>query len=446
MHTTFYKRLFEVRFLHEYYLSDRTQNGTLFFSKSIGAQQDYLDEEVASGRYDIFKDLHIEPSPATARLLSGRRLKFKQTVTGFIVGAEVKMEDLNGAVKYKPATHIENGLRLAFFIRLKNRDFRAFTAMRMRQNDIPAYYLFTNAGKPFVSSAFVSLAEEPPVFASGNTYEPGELVRFNTDLKEAVTRTQITDTDHWSPVNAEGYVNENNRSVVSKRFSWKWTASPQSVRFSLINELLPPNEQELKVIHAVFTESNQTKQLDFSRKTPDADQTIGDAIPDGFYTLEVAGLINSFSRKIYLHSELDAHNATAQTPGLLGMVQIETTVNSAGVPFLDDAGYLRREPLPGGDSSHIIYEVRWLNRSAWWRYRSSQDKELKAIGFAIPHLTQKGKDLVSKRPLRLASFQKFLALGVNLPNATPELLRPDSGGRYYADIVVTKVPNLIDSI
>lgn len=446
---TLFKRLFEVRFLHEYYLGDRELGGALFFSKTPGERHTYLKKVIEKGQYNILNDLIFEPTPETSSLLRGHRLKFAHNATGFLLGGEIVQET---AGKYKLKNPLETGLRLSFYVRIKNPLFRSFTALRLRPPDISAFYFFTNAEKQASGVPNVSLAEPALPFETGRTYEPGELALLNGTLQEAVAVTTTPSPAAWTPVAGEGYVTEHDRQALGKQFRWPWAADPQTVQFTLLDETLTGDDARIKTIEVVLSDRNKSAALDFSRKFPAPGQRLGDPIPDGFYTLEAKGTFDTFSKRIYLHGELAAGNPpvprpgmVSSPPGLLGLVQIVVTEPGEGAPFVDADGYVRREALPDGALSHTIYEVRWLNRSTWWRYRSDRDLSLTAIGDAAALLGQQGKDLVSAKPMRFYAGRIGLSASVNLPNAKPEQLKPEANGRYYSDIPVSKIANLIDA-
>jgi hypothetical protein len=453
MTTALFKRLFEVRFMHEFYLSDPDPGGMLFYSKTPAVQQTFLNKQIERGKYNILNDLDFEPTPETIKMLRGRRLKFFRNATGFVIGAQVREETLLGNIKrYKLAIPLEKGVQFSFYVRVKNHFFKSFTAMRLRPEGLAPFHFFTNTGKILANSPMVSLAEPIPAFQSGRMYEPGELIINNGQLQENVIATQTQAPSAWSSVQGNGYISENDRRVLGKQFRWNWVANPQTVVFTLLDDTQQGNAAIIKNFSYVFTDTNRSVALNFSRKTPAAGQTIGDTIPDGYYTLEAKGTFDTFTSKLYLHGELSAGNPqvsaqslTSTQSGLLGIVQIGSVQANSGAPFLDDNGYLQSLLLPDGTPSHIIYEARWLNRSIWWRYRSDRDLKLQAIGAANSLFDSTGNDLVSKNPVRFQDGQITLANGVYLPNPKPDFLHPDPSGRYMVDILISKISNLIDA-
>ncbi|HNM25795.1 MAG TPA: hypothetical protein PKL15_10210, partial [Saprospiraceae bacterium] len=275
MSTLIFKRLFEVRFLHEFYLADNEQAGQLFFEKPADEQRTYLQKTILQGRYDILRDLDIEPTPETEARMGGRQIKMGRNATGFFVGLEVLPENGGSPALFKPRKPLETGFRLSFWVKLRNPGFPAYTALRLRQPEsLNAFYLWTNAGKSPPGAGFPALSEPAPVFFPGQTYEPGEIVRIGGDLYEAVARTQNANAANWAVTNGLGYTTESDRKALPKQFPWYWTAAPGPATFTLST----PAGDEVKKITVNVTENSRRIPLNFSRRVL-ADGSPGAAIP-----------------------------------------------------------------------------------------------------------------------------------------------------------------------
>src|SRR5262245_11332006 len=81
--TTGYKRLFEVRLLHHYWLDE---GATVFDQFGDQAKR---DSRLLT--YDARSFLVIEPTPATEKALAGHECLFKETPAGFVVVAPAKL-------------------------------------------------------------------------------------------------------------------------------------------------------------------------------------------------------------------------------------------------------------------------------------------------------------------------------------------------------------------
>ncbi|MBL7803247.1 MAG: hypothetical protein JNL02_05895 [Saprospiraceae bacterium] len=451
MSTLVFKRLFEVRFLHEFYLAEHGQGVQLFYEKSPAERRTYLEKMILEGRYDILRDLDIEPTPETAARLRGRQMKIGRNATGFFVGIEVVPETIGASTTYRPRKMPETGFRMSFFIRVKNTRFRAFTALRLRQaKNLPAFYFWTNAGKTSASAGFPSLSEPAPAFTTGQTYEPGEIALIGSDLYEAVAATQNSSAANWAAVAGQGYTTENDRIALPKQFPWTWTDTPGPAVFTLND----PAGGEVKKIEAVVTENSRRIPLNFARRVQ-PDGAPGAPISDGYYRLLVQGGSTNLDLQVYLNNELSGGAPSGPAPGqlfstsnLLGMVEIVHNDASQALPLFDADGRLLQVPLSGGGSSHPVFEVRFLSRSAWWRYRSDRGLPLLAENEAALLLDPSGNDLVTKQTRRFFNAPQGLyttpgAPAVWLPNPPPEALRPAPDGKLFAETLISKIPNLI---
>lgn len=107
---TGYKRLFEVRVLHHYYLDDGFQD----FTAMNAAEQ---ERRLLSG-YDVRQFLSFTPTASTENLLKGLDLKFRTTPTGFLVAAP---DDIT----------IPADLRVEVVTEVQHPDFLQYTALTL---------------------------------------------------------------------------------------------------------------------------------------------------------------------------------------------------------------------------------------------------------------------------------------------------------------------------
>ena len=86
--TVYFKKLVEVRVLHDYYLnSDKNPE---YFSLNDANRALILDTKINNDQYDIWADLFIEPTPETQKTMDGCHIRFVRQKTGFILGIRVK--------------------------------------------------------------------------------------------------------------------------------------------------------------------------------------------------------------------------------------------------------------------------------------------------------------------------------------------------------------------
>lgn len=452
METLNFQRLFEVRLLHEFYLSDREMGGALFFDRSAAERQAMLPELLLQRRFDLRNHLTFEPTPATLTLLKQHRLRFWQNATGFVVASQVNRVE-NG--RFRPTIPVVIPTRAAFYIRMKDARFLAYTATGIDRQAPLAFHYFHTENKNLGLAAELNLGEPLAEAQAGRTYFPGELALIGGVAHQALQRTLSNVPQNWVAVPNHGYWNPVHRTLTGKLLRWHFAAAPigivkRQVRFELRNSdgvLVKQFEREIG-------KAEQELLLDFTRQDLTGANGLPVHLPNGRYTLQVEEDGTPMEYVLYLHDAVAPGNpvvsrrdvVTAMPGGLLGMVDIQlygAQLNDATV--LDSEGLIRQLSLPNGQPSHPIYEIRCLNRSLWWRYRSDRGLTLQAQGIAAAHFTQEGADLISNVPHRLHAQQLQIAPGLNIPAPRPDQLRLDPPNRLLAEVMVPRIRNLIET-
>lgn len=114
-----YKRLFEVRLLHHYWLDD----GSTLFDKLATP----LKKDSRLQTYDSRRLLKVSPTPSTESLLAAKRCIFKPTAPGFIVAAPVNVQFATDTV-------------LQFVVSIKDARFYTYTALTLRSQKIYEFF------------------------------------------------------------------------------------------------------------------------------------------------------------------------------------------------------------------------------------------------------------------------------------------------------------------
>ncbi len=112
---TGYRRLFEVRVLHHYYLDDGFQD----FTALNDAEQ---ERRLLSG-YDVRQFLSFTPTASTEGMLKGLDLTFRTTPAGFLVAAP---DDIS----------IPSNLRVEVIVEVQHPDFLQYTALTLPSRKI----------------------------------------------------------------------------------------------------------------------------------------------------------------------------------------------------------------------------------------------------------------------------------------------------------------------
>ncbi|MBA5871658.1 MAG: hypothetical protein GDA68_16940 [Nitrospira sp. CR2.1] len=350
-----YKRLFEVRFLHDYYLygTEPGNGGSVksFFAMSAENQTTRLDELVRSGRYDMRKDLDLLVGANDEQLFRNHRMKLVRTATGFFVGMQVKRVVANGGeIRFQPEilppvdTYVTIGLSIA------NPFFGAISNLRLDQ-DVDNIYYFTNGDARDDLSLAAPIAQLVP----GQRYRMGDLALVGGSVKQAVADNNGS-ASFWSTVAGKGLVNQGDRSL-SPREEWyrNWRAT---VRLR--------SEHPVGVLRIALMSKN-------GRLTP-----------------------------------------------------------------IDENGLLTARFNSASRTAYPIFEVRFLSRYTYWRYRKRSgfgEREIETImNGAGSILERHGKEFVTKNPRPLTRERSaWSEASIRLQDAQPGAIKAE-GGKIFSDV------------
>ncbi|WP_298740437.1 hypothetical protein [uncultured Chitinophaga sp.] len=409
---TTYKRLAAVHILHPWYLDTEQQR---YYELSAADQDAVLTAQLQTGRYDLLQNMLLEPTPATAALLRGHKMVYRQQAQGLLLGIAVATTTKDGELRYRPQIAPDNNLRLQFYIRIK--DPLLLSRSNLRINPVfPAIYYFTNDGST-AGKAFPSLSVPMQDFADGRLYEMGETAVVNGAPSQALTPTH-TAAQGWLALTDRQYISEYDRILLPFHFSYRIeTAGVEEASFEL-----KQGAAIIKTLSFQRPEGLQEVTLDFRAKGSEAPPE------NGIYTLAVSGS-NNYERTytIYL-------NNTLYRPDVWGLLDIVLHTTDPAFSLLDDEGLLAAP-------AHPVFELRFLNRAAYFKYYFQQ-KEPPVTDPAwneLPAPAGIRKVIISKQPIPLIrAYQQISYDTVQLPNPDGSLISRQDG-RICADTMLTRI-------
>jgi hypothetical protein len=433
MATTVYKRLCEVRILHDYYLSK--PDLTSIYALNQNDQTNLLKERIALEQYDIRNYLEIIPSAATLDIMKNYAIRMALLPSGFLIGVKVKPQ-LNGAgeEEYLPALTLTDGVQLGFRLKFKKANFNAYTNLKIQQS-APVRYYFTNNNDDGLK-IFPSLSRPVSNFLPGKIYETGELALIGGKLKEAREDTSNPGGAFWNPVKGMGLANEQDRILLPKLYPYTFSGDMTTAEITLKK----PDGSEVKKIQVNNVKALQTYYLNFRQTIP----AIGKApenIEDGRYLLEISGDTSTETILVFLSDELYQSSD-------MGALVIETNVTDELFRVLKDNGTLiTKKKADGTFEPHPVYEIRFKRRSTYWRYRSDSGGKLKAPNSTNPFLQADNKHLVTKELRALTFYPTFFedASGskIHLPTPKAGSIIKDTK-RLFSDIYISPIKGLIE--
>lgn len=432
MASIIYKRLFEIKILHEYYLSESATNN--YFSLPENQRDTLLNNKIMNQSYNIWNDLLIKPTQATLDILKGNQLRFVSTKSGFMIGARVRSEINNAGVEeFSPVIKIDPETEMNFHIGLRNQYFNNYTNLKLNRST-PAIHFFTNKN-PNGDKVFPSLSRPVQPFTFSTTYEMGELAVISGMVKQAVTQTNSSTAGNWEDTKGEGFVNEADRILLPHVFNYSFPRTTSTAQFVL-------KEGSGAIVKDILLKSDSAVRNYALDLRTDKD---GKTIKDGEFTLDAIDDTGSSKDHNLLLSE-EKYIAKG-----FGTINISTNPSDPEFRLLKASGALITERTNGNiTTAHPVFEIRLKSRQTVWRYISRNGKSLSAIGKSPDHLDNLAGALHSKSPRPLLStpieFERTDPNNDNsifLPNPENTSIHMDQA-RHYSNIYVSKIKNLID--
>jgi hypothetical protein len=418
-----YRRLFFIRILHGFFLDT---DGVPYYTLTPEKIDQQLGATVANGQYTLMNDLIIQPSEETNAILKGHRLLYRVLPHGLLVGCAVNDETVNGVLKSKPVIPVNTSLRLQFYISSRNA-FKNYSSTRI-DPVIPAAYYFTNDNSK-AGINYPSLSVPVMPVTEGRFYQMGETAIINGKCQQAALPTKKSATG-WADLKLDkiNYVSEYDRILVKKKFNYLFDVKG----IKEANFELQQNGQVVKAIKVSDNNSLSEVMVDLEAKD---DKT---PIEDGRYQLKVSGTDNYiWESELYLDNQL-------YVPGRLAVLDIALHTEDPKFSALDKDGYLQGQD----ESVYPTMELRFLNRSTYWKYYFQQKGPTKGDPLWIESLLPKppgiDKVIVSTKPRPLTkALQKVKYDQDLLPNPSEQRLGMENDGvngvRICSEILLTKI-------
>src|SRR5690349_7541761 len=140
MTQTIYKILFEVRLLHEFYLTQ--EDGTVIFSKAAAADRDlFLQQFFQVGRRSINSDLGYSVPDASLPFFEDHRMRLLETYSGFRIAIEVDPATDGALTAFSPKIPFPQDTSITVFIDRSNSNIDAYTFARVKNTIGRTMYL-----------------------------------------------------------------------------------------------------------------------------------------------------------------------------------------------------------------------------------------------------------------------------------------------------------------
>lgn len=415
-----YKPLFEVKLLHEYYVT-RNDGSSVFEKVSQQERLDFLAAEYALGTESINNDIHFEFPDFLKPAYESHFLKIIPTYSGFKVVTKVNRQILNDqTLVYIPFASLPEDLNIYILFLRTTSIIDSFTNSRI-QRPFPSTYLFSNDDLPG-NRVFPFLTNPVPAFNAGFTYEQGELSEGASGIQGYYNDGN---SDKMYEVTGAGFANEADRILLPGKFRYTFpdSAGLTSASFTL-------KDKDGNVLKS-YIETNTTgifrdTLLNFSSFSN----------PDTPFTLEVTGN-NGYAAThiLYLSDELLITNPWA-------VLSIKSNATNTDFNLLASDGNLimRRDPV-GNWTNAPIFEIPVKSRFVFWRFMNNKGNELDINPSLTDYVNKENNVLITKRPVAMTrSFFLLRKEGSNdtvyVPNPDTDEIKIESARRICLNIRV----------
>ena len=434
-----YKILFEVRVLHEYYLT-LPDGQSIFNLPNQNDRIEFIKHRFLKDDRSINSELSFNLPDSLKKTFDNYRLRLLPAYSGCKVAIEVKRQTLgDGTVVYTPKVPLPADLNIHLLLTRINDSPDSYSNMKLRKATNAVYYL-SNEDIPGIKT-FPSLSNPISAFDASVDYEQGEPAFFGVnDIREFYIDKD--GNSQWLNVAGTGFVNENDRILFPISFYYTFQATENVTEAQVVlkdkdgNPVVisrDPYGTTKSLLQFKSSSPLQKIRMDFS--TSDAMTLPRSSMSANLvYSLEITDN-NGLTRKtpvIFYNDAFVQQNNWA-------VVNIKPTVTNAAFNLIDSTGFLITRQNP--DTTIVpppVFEIRAKSRIAYWRY--IHDKRKKLINDHLDFLFEQGDNLVTLLPRPLTYYYTLFKKPDNslhyLPGPKPFDMVRMEGEKIYADIIV----------
>lgn len=358
-----YKILFEVKLLHEYYLT-RIKGDNIFDGADADARNIFLLEQFKNGNRSINNDVNFIIPELQLQLFKNHHLRIIPSYCGFKIAIKCKDKiAVDGSIVYKPFVPLPDDLNIMIVVHQKN-NISSFSNTPFKKPFASVFY-FSNDNTLSVKQ-FPFLSAPVPTVDNSIVYEQGEITLFpNGTINVFLNNGAATP---WKELNGTGYINETDRLLLPLSFQYVFTAADNitEAQFSLKDAA----GTIIKNISATSSTALRSVLLNFRT---DGDRLITLPAAESIYTLDVSAS-NGYNRSFKLLFAVDEINLS----GVAGLISIKTKVANAAFNLTDNEGLLYTRILPGAIKKPApVFELWMKSRMVYWKFSNNKFRKIK---------------------------------------------------------------------
>jgi hypothetical protein len=393
-----YKSLFEVNIRHHFFLNKGQQEWDSMSQEEKDTQE---------AKFDVKEILDISPTPDCVKLLNAHNCIFKKTATGILIGIKAEPDEVNVG-KFKPYISLNDEETFRFSVQLKDYNFLNYTALSLQSARNRTHILTNSAIND--SNLFPALTSIPPVFESGKTYMPGDMLSdsatnqtklFTALVKTTDNPTGSSDwlTENLGPNIPVSYINVNDSYAAANGIFTYTMKEKDALPIAQINDASGNSiNPKIEILQGDF----RILQIDMTK------------FKEGIYSVHVESSNTVYSDDVTFYL-LQSSN----TPFAL----VEIKVKSKQTDY---------DLIVEGDLTSPVFEIRFRNRQTHWRYVGKKFTTPFITDTPLP-LTRYGNIEIFKPPDQENSE------AVLLPNPSTSLIKAEAlkstnETKYFSEI------------
>jgi len=425
-----YKTLFELRLLHEFYLTRR--DGTTVFEKLTQEEREtFLHEEFMEGNDPINDDVQFCFPQGMKSKYESLYLKILPTYSGCRIAVRVNAKTLpDQTTVFEPYIPFSTDMHI-FILALKNNQNLEFFSNKRLRSAIPATYYFSNA-EVDGAKTFPFLTNSVPVQDGSYMYEQGELSLSGAVVQEFYRNGN---TDVFRDVKGNGFANESDRILLPGRFDYVFADNSNLTQVTLNLKDYQGNEL---VSFSIDDDAGLGEKIsvDFNGYIKQLPITTAFKLEQQFHTLLVTGN-NGFSA---IHKVIFSNELTLQRSWSVFDISASVSDNPFNL-LANDSFLVRRKNALGIWSPAPVFEIPVKSRLAYWRYINNKGKELNVPASLANYVKKEGMVLVTKVP-RASARSWFLlreetsSSTTYAPNPYEPIIKMENDRRSFFDIRV----------
>jgi hypothetical protein len=417
---TIYKILFEVRLLHEFYLT-RPDGSSIFGAASAADRDSFLQDYFDRSQRSINSD--VDYAAAAQQVFRNYRLRLIRTYSGFKVGIEVIPTTDSGKIAYAPVARLSPGLNIPVLLTRTNTDFDLYTNRRLSPAFDSLCY-FSNGNVTGIKTA-PFLTNPVPIQSDTASYEQGELSRANDTVNAFYV--DAAGTEQFAAITGSNFLNETDRILVTPEFQYYFKPAD-----NIKNASFTVTDMGNRTVYSLTVNSATMLRSVTIRVDENKVNTVPATVAENAFvynlTITANGSYNRTYKLVFLSGSLAGANAW-------GMVNIINQPGNTPFSIIDDKGLLitRRNTDDTVAIAPPVFEIWIRSRYSFWRYINDQGQPLKDSYPSILRLT--AGNLVSLTP-QPHTFAPTPVKTDRLPNPKPfNPVRPE-GRQIFTDIIV----------